>query len=123
MKRIFYSLLVAAMALAAAASLSAQDMQRGMGKGHSAPMFSDCDLNGDGVISAAEFYEARSNRMAERAAQGGKMKNAANAPSFESIDTNGDGEISEEEFDLHKAGMIEKRQQRMRSNQDGVGTN
>ena len=118
MKRILVSLLITTIALAGATSLSAQDMQKGMGKGHTMPMFSDCDLNGDGVISAEEFYEARSKRMAERAPQGGKMKNAANAPSFESIDTNGDGEISEEEFDLHKVGMMEKRQQRMQSNQE-----
>ena len=115
MKRIVFSLLIAAMSLAGAVSASAQDMQKGMGKGHSMPMFSDCDLNGDGVIIAEEFYEARSKRMAERAAEGGKLKNAANAPSFESIDTNGDGVISEEEFDLHQAEMIEKRQQRMQS--------
>ena len=109
MKRILVSLLITTIALAGATSLSAQDMQKGMGKGHTMPMFSDCDLNGDGVISAEEFYEARSKRMAERAPQGGKMKNAANAPSFE---------ISEEEFDLHKVGMMEKRQQRMQSNQE-----
>ena len=115
MKQILFSLLVVAMSLAGAVSASAQGAQKGMGKGYDMPTFSDCDLNGDGVIVAEEFYEARSKRMAERAAEGGKLKNAANAPSFESIDTNGDGEISEEEFDLHQAEMIEKRQQRMQS--------
>jgi hypothetical protein len=112
MKQIAFSLLVAAIFLAGAVTASAQDMQKGMGKGHNMPMFSDCDLNGDGVIVAEEFYEARGKRMAERAAEGGKMKNVANAPSFETIDTNGDGEISAEEFDAHKAEMMEKRQQR-----------
>ena len=115
MKRIVFSLLIAAMSLAGAVSASAQDMQQGMGKGHNMPMFSDCDLNGDGVIVAEEFYEARSKRMAERAAEGRMMKNAANAPSFESIDTNGDGEISPGEFDAHQAEMMEKRQQRQMS--------
>ena len=115
MKRIVFSLLIAAMSLAGVVSASAQGMQQGMGKGHDMPEFSDCDLNGDGVIVAEEFYEARAQRMAERAAEGGKMKNAANAPSFESIDTNGDGEISEEEYDVHQAEMTEKRQQHMQS--------
>ena len=118
MKRIIFSLLIAAMSLAGAATASAQGGQQGMGKGSNMPMFSDCDLNGDGVIVAEEFYEARSKRMAEQAAKGGKMKNAANAPSFESIDTNDDGEISEEEFNAHKAEMMEKRQQQMQSSQE-----
>ena len=118
MKRIIFSLLVAAMSLAGAAVASAQDGQKGMGKGSNMPMYSDCDLNGDGVIVSDEFYQARSQRMAEQAAKGGKMKNAANAPSFESIDTNDDGEISEAEFDAHKAEMMEKRQQQMQSNQE-----
>jgi hypothetical protein len=116
MKRINLLLLLAAMSLAGAGSAIAQDTQKGMGKAHNMPMFSDCDLNGDGVIVAEEFYEARAKRMAERAAEGGKMKNAGKAPSFKSIDTNDDGEISVEEFDVHKAEMIEKRQQRMQKN-------
>jgi len=116
MKRIIFSLLIAALSLAGAVTASAQDTQKGMGNAPGMPMFSDCDLNGDGVIVAAEFYEARGKRMAERAAEGGKMKNAANAPPFESIDTNGDGEINAAEFDAHKAEMMEKRQRRMQGN-------
>ena len=108
--RIIFSLLVVAMSLAGVVSASAQGAQKGMGKGHDMPMFSDCDLNGDGVITSEEFYEARSKRMSDQAAKGGKMKNAGNAPSFESIDTNGDGEIGESEFDVHKAEMMEKHQ-------------
>lgn len=113
MKRTLSSLLVVSTVLAVVATASAQDMQRG--KGHSFPVFADCDLNGNGVIVADEFYEARAKRMAARAAEGGKMKNAANAPSFESIDLDGNGEINPEEFESHKARMIEKRQQRMQN--------
>ena len=89
--------------------------QGGMGKGHNLPDFSDCDLNGDGVITSDEFYEARGKRMAEQAAKGGQMKNAANAPSFEDIDKNDDGKIDEAEFDAHKAAMIEKHQNSMKN--------
>ena len=110
MKQILFLGLVVGILAGGTMSALAQDKQKGMGNGHNLPMYSDCDLNGDGTIDSAEFYEARSMRMAKMAEAGGKMKNAANAPSFESIDTNGDGEISEEEFDVHKAEMMEKRQ-------------
>ena len=113
MKQIAISLLVATIFLAGAVTASAQNAQKGMGNAPDMPMFSDCDLNGDGVIVAEEFYEARGKRMAEQAADGGKMKNAANAPSFETIDADGNGEIDAAEFDAHKAEMMEHRQQRM----------
>jgi len=115
MRRVFYSLAIAGMSLAFCISASAQDGQQGMGKGQNMPVFSDCDLNGDGIIVAEEFYQARSQRMAAQAEKGGKMKNAANAPPFEDIDTNGNGEISEEEFNVHKAEMMEKRRQKMQN--------
>ncbi len=73
------------------------------------PKFADIDLDGNGVVVAPEFYEARAKHMAERAKAGGKMKNAANAPTFESIDLDDDGEISPEEFAAHQAEMMEKR--------------
>jgi Ca2+-binding EF-hand superfamily protein len=95
--------------MALADSVSAQDSQKG--KGHDAPAFSSIDQDDDGAIDAEEFYQARSKHMAERAAAGGKMKNAANAPFFESLDTNGDGELSEVEFTAHQAEMMENRQQ------------
>ncbi len=73
-------------------------------------MFSDIDANGDGAIEAEEFYQFRSQRMAERAAAGGNMKNAANAPTFEDIDTNGDGGVSPDEFTAFKAERMAKKQ-------------
>jgi Ca2+-binding EF-hand superfamily protein len=56
------------------------------------------DSNGDGAISEQEFYTARSERMAARAAEGRPMRNAANAPQFAEIDSNGDGSLSPEEL-------------------------
>jgi len=112
MKRITTWLVIAGMTLALADSVSAQDPQKGKGKGHDMPTFSSIDRDGNGAIVAEEFYQARSRHMAERAAAGGDMKNAANAPTFENLDTNGDGEISEVEFTTHQAEMMQKRQRR-----------
>ncbi len=103
MKRHTLSPLIVAVFIAGASSAIAQDEVRGGGKGHNMPVFSDFDLNADGKIVADEFYQARSKRMAERAANGGKMRNAANAPSFEDIDVDGDGKVSAKEFSAHKA--------------------
>ena len=70
---------------------------------HRMPAYSDLDANGDDAVSAEEFYAFRAKRMAERAAEGGKMKNAANAPAFEDLDLDGDGSLSDEEFEKHHA--------------------
>lgn len=110
MKRNTFSLLIAAISIIFATTAIAQDSSKGMGKGNNMPVFSDIDTNGDGAIEAEEFYQFRSNRMAERAAAGGNMKNAANAPTFEDIDTNGDGGVSPEEFSAHKAEQMAKKQ-------------
>jgi len=82
---------------------------RGRGRGRNMPVFSDFDLNGDGNIVEKEFYQARNQRIAERAKQGYQMRNLANAPLFVDIDTNGDGKISAEEFTAHQ---IQRHQQR-----------
>ena len=63
--------------------------------------FADFDLDGDGAITSAEYYQARGARMAERAKEGGKLKNAGDMPSFEAIDLDGDGTLSAEEFNAH----------------------
>lgn len=78
---------------------------RGMGRGmgRNMPDFSEYDLDGDGNILEEEFYEARNNRISERAKQGYRMRNLVNAPSFTDIDTNGDGEIGPKEFAVHQA--------------------
>ena len=108
MKRNIFSLLIAVVAIAFATIAIAQDSSRG--KGQNAPVFSVIDVNGDGAIEAEEFYQFRSQRMAERAAAGGNMKNAANAPTFEDIDTNGDGGVSPDEFTAFKAERMANKQ-------------
>lgn len=82
----------------------------GRGMGRNMPSFGDFDLDGDGTIGQKEFYQARANRMAERAQQGYPMRNAGNAPSFESIDRDGDGQVDAEEF---AQGQAEHRSQMM----------
>lgn len=71
---------------------------RGMGMGRNMPTFGEFDLNGDGTLTESEFYEARTKRMTERAAQGFPMRNAARAPDFGTFDTNADGKVTPEEF-------------------------
>ena len=78
------------------------------------PSFSSFDTDADGTLSSAEYYAGRSQRMAERAKQGGKMKNAGNMPTFEDIDTDGDGVLSREEFDAHVAAQQEKNRSKER---------
>jgi len=50
--------------------------------------------------------------MRQRAAQGYRMRNAANAPTFESIDTDADGKITPEEFSAHQAMMRQQMRRR-----------
>ncbi len=66
------------------------------------PTFDDYDLNKDGEVNEAEFNEARSKRVSERAQMGYKMKNLPNAPLFTDIDTDNNGLISAEEFSAHQ---------------------
>ena len=73
-------------------------MGPGMGRGMQMPEFTDFDIDGDGRLTAQEFYQSRAQRMADRAGQGYPLRNAPNAPSFESIDQNGDGSVGPEEF-------------------------
>ena len=70
---------------------------------HQKPAYSELDANGDNAVSPEEFYEFRAKRMAARAAEGRKMKNAQNAPTFEDLDLDGDGSLSAEEFEQHQA--------------------
>jgi hypothetical protein len=69
------------------------------------PAFKDVDADADGSIVAEEFYAMRSRHMAERAREGGKLRNAANAPTFEDLDKDGDGKVNPEEFAGHHAEM------------------
>ena len=67
------------------------------------PAYSDLDVDGDNKVTAEEFYKFRAARMEKRAAEGRKMKNAANAPAFEDLDLDADGSLSAEEFAEHQA--------------------
>lgn len=79
---------------------------------HKMPAYTDLDADGDGTVTAEEFYAFRAERMAARAAAGGKMKNAKNAPAFEDLDLDGDGNLSAEEFATHRTQcpMLKKRE-------------
>ncbi len=118
MKRNTLALFLVVVSIAGASSAIAQDEARGREKGHNMPVFSDVDLNADGNIVADEFYQARSKRMAERAAKGRKMRNAANAPSFEDIDLDGDGKVSAKEFSAHQTEEMAKHRRKKQNRSD-----
>ncbi|NEX20166.1 hypothetical protein G3480_07535 [Thiorhodococcus mannitoliphagus] len=87
-------------------------MGPGYGPGRGMPAFTDFDLDGNGSLTEQEFYQARANRMAERAQQGYPMRNAGKAPDFGTIDLNGDDTVDPEEFATAQA---EHRQQMMQA--------
>jgi hypothetical protein len=60
--------------------------------------FSVYDQDGNGLVNEAEFNAVRAERMAQRAAEGKPMRNAANAPAFADFDANGDGNLTNEEL-------------------------
>lgn len=68
---------------------------------HQCPSYADIDANADNAVSSEEFYQFRAQRMAARAEEGRKMKNAKNAPTFEDLDLDGDGNLSADEFAEH----------------------
>lgn len=76
---------------------------KGKGMNGNMPVFSDFDLDGDGVIVESEFNEGHAAKMSEMAAEGRQMKHAGDPPGFAGIDTDGDGGISEQEFSDHQA--------------------
>ncbi|MCW8889155.1 MAG: EF-hand domain-containing protein [Sedimenticola sp.] len=74
--------------------------------------FSTYDANGDGRVTAEEYYAARNERIAERAKQGRLMKNLGNAPSFEQFDHDGDGYLTELEMVKGQLDQMQQRPQR-----------
>jgi len=65
-------------------------------------VFTEFDIDADGVITEEEFYTVRNNRIKERMDQGYRMRNLPNAPTFADLDADGDGEISAEEYAAHQ---------------------
>lgn len=88
--------------------LVALDAQAGEGHGHGPAAFTDFDVNGDGSISETEFNTVREQRMAARAAEGGKMRCAAEAPSFADLDTDSNGQLSADELSAGQKAHMEK---------------
>jgi hypothetical protein len=88
---------------AAVVFLSSPAATEGHGKHHKheCPTYADIDANADNAVTSEEFYQFRSERMAKRADEGGKMKNAQKAPAFEDLDLDGDGNLSADEFAEH----------------------
>lgn len=101
--RAFLILLVTCAAVIVLSSPAFAEGMQGKHQKHQCPAYSDIDANADETISAEEFYAFRGKRMSERAAAGGKMKNAKNAPSFEDLDLDDDGNLSAEEFAEHQS--------------------
>ena len=71
--------------------------------------FEVMDLNGDGVISAAEHEQVRAARQQVRAAHGYPMRRAASAPKFEEIDLNDNGSIDPDELTAWRAQRWQQR--------------
>lgn len=88
------------------------------------PSFESFDLNKDGKISEDELIKVRTDRMAKKAEQGKKLKNAGKAPLFSEIDANQDGFLSQDEFTKYQAEHSMKRnsnQGKKRGNKQGKG--
>jgi Ca2+-binding EF-hand superfamily protein len=78
---------------------------------HRGPMpFEVIDLNRDGVVTADEHAQVRSERHAVRAQQGYPMRNAGSAPSFEQMDSDSNGSISRDELAEFQALRMQQRQ-------------
>jgi len=84
-------------------------MVQSQGRGRHTPLFSDFDLDTNGYIAEAEFYEARNKRVNQRAQQGYQMRNLASAPSYADIDLDGDAKVSPQEFVEHQARHCQQR--------------
>ena len=98
-----FLILLATCAAVVILSSPAFSEEHGKHHGHQCPSYSDIDANADNAVSSEEFYEFRAQRMAARAEEGRKMKNAKNAPAFEDLDLDGDGNLSAEEFAEHQS--------------------
>lgn len=60
--------------------------------------FVQFDRNGDGIVTEAEFNQARAERIAARSSTGAPMRGLANAATFSDLDQNGDGQLTPDEL-------------------------
>ncbi|MCB0391454.1 MAG: EF-hand domain-containing protein [Bdellovibrionales bacterium] len=73
--------------------------QMGKGpRGMNRPTFEEVDKNKDGKITQEELNAFRADRMAKRAGEGRRLKNAGTSPSFEVLDKNKDGVLTNDEY-------------------------
>lgn len=91
------------------------------GHGHGPAAFTDFDVNGDGSISESEFNTFREQRMAARAAEGKKMRCAAQAPTFAELDTDRSGDVSADELSAGQQAHMGKCREMRQQSGDGMG--
>ena len=97
--------------VAGIASASSGEYERQRYYEQRGPMpFEIIDLNKDGVVTADEHAQLRSERHAVRAQQGYPMRHAGSAPSFEQMDSDSNGAISPEELAEFQALRMQQRQ-------------
>ena len=100
MKKQTYKALILVSVIASFSALQADGMNK-RGKSMEKPrppVFSEFDLNSNGVMTEQEYIAARDNRIGERAKEGRQMRGLANMATFSELDVNGDGGVTSNEF-------------------------
>jgi len=91
------------------------------GSGHGPAPFSDFDMDGNGLVSEAEFYSLREQRMAARASEGKEMRCAQFSPSFADLDKDGDGQLSPDELSAGQQAHMAKCKEMRKGDGKGKG--